>query len=142
MSLLAVLDPATLRARATGRSWWMVRYSDGRIINEWDGPDWSLLPRRGLVAVRLVCPNGKVAELGNSLDASGRLFQLKVGNLTGARRSIDAHVIGIVHGTDGQATCAAWEYGPKRLVTFEDNIDAMQYRSIGRLNLPVLGLSE
>lgn len=141
MSILAPLDPSALRARTTGRCWWRVRYHDGRVTNEWDGPDWSLLPRTGLVAVRLYCPNGKVAELGNSVDASDRLFQLKGGTLTaGKGRRTDFHLIGLVTGTDGQCRCAAWEYGPGRLLTFEDNVYAMQYQSIGRLNFEVLGI--
>jgi hypothetical protein len=123
------------------RSWWLVRYRDGRVINEWDGPDWSLLPRTGLLAVRLVCPNGKVAELGHPTDASDRLFQLKAGALLGGTRNTTAHLIGIVHDASGRASCAAWEYGPRRLVTFEDNVHQMHYLTIGRLNLDVLGIA-
>jgi hypothetical protein len=141
VSLLAALDPSALRARVTQRSWWLVRYRDGRVINEWDGPDWSLLPRTGLLAVRLVCPNGKVAELGHPTDASDRLFQLKAGALLGGTRNTTAHLIGIVHDASGRASCAAWEYGPRRLVTFEDNVHQMHYLTIGRLNLDVLGIA-
>lgn len=141
MSVLALLDPATRKARLTGRSWWLVRYADGRVVNEWDGPDWSLLPRKGLVAVRLACPNGKVAELGNSVDASDRLFQLKVAVRTmGAGKQVMAHVVGIVTGTDGACRCAAWEPDPGRLVQFEDNAHAMRYQGIGALSPDVLGL--
>jgi hypothetical protein len=39
VSLLAALDPSALRARATGRSWWLVRYRDGRVISEWTRRD-------------------------------------------------------------------------------------------------------
>jgi hypothetical protein len=136
-----MLTPPAIRARVTGRSWWRVRYSDGTVINEWDGPDWSLLPRKGLVAVRLVCPNGKIAELGNSIDASDRLFQLKVGIRTaGDGKQTLAHVIGIITGTDGQCSCAAWEPDPGRLVAFEDSVFAMRYQDIGRLSADVLGI--
>lgn len=140
MSVLSLLDPVALRARMTGRSYWSVRYRDGSIIHEWER-DWSLIPRRGLVAVRLYCPDGNVAELGNSVDASDRLFQLKCGIRTaGAGKATLAHIIGIIHGTDGQASCAAWEPDPGRLVTFEDNVFAMQYQQIGRLSGDVLGI--
>jgi hypothetical protein len=141
VSVLALLDPAALRARVTGRSWWVVRYRDGRTINEWDGPDWSLLPRSSMAAVRLYCPNGQVAELGNSVDASDRLFQLKVGVMaSGAGKRTEAHIIGIVNGTNGECQCAAWQYGDGRLVTFMDNVFTMQYQNIGQLSADVLGI--
>lgn len=139
--VLQVMDPSALRARVTGRSWWRARYSDGRVINEWDGPDWSLLPRRGLVAVRLYCPNGRVAELGNTVDASDRLFQLKGATMAAGKGSrTDFHLIGMITGTDGQCQCAAWEYGTGRLVTFDDNVFAMQYGQVGALSTGVLGI--
>lgn len=141
MSLLQALDPSALRARIAGRSWWRVRYSDGTVVNEWDGPDWSLLPRKGLVAVRLYCPNGQVAELGNSVDASDRLFQLKVGiRGIGSGKQTLAHLIGIVYGLNGEAHVAAWEPDPGRLVQFDDNVFSMQYQGIGRLSPDVLGI--
>jgi hypothetical protein len=111
------------------------------IVNEWDGPDWSMLPRKGLVAVRLYCPNGQVAELGNSVDASDRLFQLKAAiAVAGAGRATLAHLIGMVVGLNGEAQCAAWEYGPGRLLAFEDNVFSMRYRNIGRLAAEHLGI--
>jgi hypothetical protein len=132
MSLLRTLDPSALRARVTGRSWWRVRYADGTVINEWDGPDWSLLPRRGLVAVRLC----------NSVDASDRLFQLKCGVRAVGRAKTEAlaHLIGIVHGINGESHCAAWEPDPGRLVHFEDNVFQMSYQGIGRLSADHLGI--
>lgn len=141
MSILSLLDPAALRARVTGRSWWMVRYRDGQTVNEWDGPDWSLLPRTGLQAVRLYCPNGQVAELGNSVDASDRLFQLKVAVASaGAGRQQLAHLIGIVTGTDGQCQVAAWEPEPGRLLTFEDNVFHFAYHGLGMLAMEHVGI--
>lgn len=140
MSVLSLLDPSALRARVTGRSWWVVRYRDGRTVNEWDGPDWSLLPRQGLRAVRLYCPDGQVAELGNSVDASDRLFQLKVGVMQPGRRHQQAHLIGIVTGTDGQCTVAAWDYDLGRLLTFDDNVCRMAYRGIGRIAADHVGI--
>lgn len=140
MKQFKALDPAALRARITGRSWWRVRYSDGKLVDEWSGMDWSLLPRRGLVAVRLYCPNGQVAELGNTVEAGERLFQFKGGMLMGGLRAHTYQLIGLVTGLDGQCTCAVWETGPQRLVTFTDNVHAMQYENVGRLAFDHLGI--
>jgi hypothetical protein len=139
MNVARMLIPLEMHARLKGRSYWRMRFIDGRTIDERD-VDWSLAPQRGRMALQLVCPDGQIAQVGNTQDSTGRLFQLKAGALTGSTRSTDAHLIGIVHGTDGQATVAAWEYGPKRLVTFEDNVWNVRYRGIGRLNFDVLGI--
>lgn len=135
-----MLMPPAMRARVTGRSLWSLRYMDGRIISEGE-VDWSLAPQQGRQSLRLYCPNGKVAQLGNTVDATGRLFQFKSGTFsTGAGKSVRAHVIGLITGTDGQCQCAAWEYGTGRLVTFEDNVFSMQYENIGALSADVLGI--
>lgn len=68
--------PLPVRARVTGRPWWELEFRDGRRLSEADGVDWVDAPRAGRVAVRLYCPDGRVPVLGNSVDASGRLFQL------------------------------------------------------------------
>lgn len=114
-------------AMRTGRSWWALRYTDGRIVHEWDPDpgspnghcDWPRMPKKGRQALRLYCPNGKMVQLGETADASGRLFQFKV-----ARRDtlvaigvgpieesehIHGHVVGIVTGLDGQCVLYAWE---------------------------------
>jgi hypothetical protein len=76
--------------------------------------------------------------LGNSVD---RLFQLKVATATaGVGRQQLAHLIGIVHGTDGQCTVAVWEPQQRRLVTFEDNVFRMQYQGLGCLAFEHLGI--
>src|SRR5438045_1194170 len=82
---------------------------------------------------RMRCPNGEVAELGNSVEAGERLFQFKGGMLMGGLRAHTYQLIGLVTGLDGQCTCAVWETGPQRLVTFTDNVHAMQYKNVGRL---------
>lgn len=139
MSLVSNLMPS-VRARLTGRASWSLRYTDGRIVTEGE-VDWSLAPQQGRQSLRLYCPDGQVAELGNSQDSTGRLFQLKGGTLTaGKGRRTDFHLIGMVDGTDGHCRCAAWEYGSGRLVTFEDSMWDMRYQSIGRLNFEVLGI--
>jgi hypothetical protein len=140
VSIIAVMTPPALRARLTRRSLWSLRYTDGRVITEGE-VDWSLAPHRGRQSIRLYCPDGRVAELGNTEDATGRLFQLKAGTLTaGAGRRTDAHIIGIIRGLNGECRCAAWESDPGRLVQFEDNVFAMRYQNIGRLSADVLGV--
>jgi hypothetical protein len=59
-------------ARATGRSWWALRYRDGRIVHEWDADpgspnghhDWPRMAMlgqlHGVQALRLFAPNGNM----------------------------------------------------------------------------------
>lgn len=134
------MDRASIRARLSGRAWWVVKYTDGSVIREWDC-DWSSLPPEGRQSVRLYCPNGQVAELG-STEATGRLFQLKVAVVTmGGWSGTLAHLIGHVEGSDGSCRFAAWEYGEGKLVTGYDNVKAMQYQQIGRVAEAPMGLS-
>lgn len=118
-------------ARKTGRSWWALRFLDGRVLHEWDldpaSPtrhmDWPRLAMlgqlRNLQALRLYCPNGRMAELGGEGDQTGRLFQFKVavrytGTGEGAPgRDILAHVAGQVVGLDGQCVLFAWRPRPE-----------------------------
>ncbi len=138
--MTSLLDTTSLRARFARRSFWQLRYTNGRIINEWE-LDWSLMPHEGRQAVRLYCPNGDVAELGNDQDATGRLFQLKGAVLTaGVGRYVDFQLIGLVDQPDGGCQCAVWEYRWNRLRSFRDNVNAMRYPGVGRLNFEVLGL--
>lgn len=142
MSVLATMMPPAMRARLTGRSYWSLRYTDGRVVTEGE-VDWSLAPTKGRQSLRLFCPDGRVAELGNTEDATGRLFQLKVGlRSSGLGKSTLAHLIGILVGTDGQASCYAWEPEPGRLVgPFADNVFCMKYQGIGALSADVLGIT-
>ncbi len=154
----AALAPLVGKVRSVlaGRSWWQVRYTDGRVISEWEGLDWLDLPRRGLVEGRLICPNGQTAVLGNTRDLSDRLFQFKVGVLSAGlipvqagglrlgahpKRQPLAHVMGVIHGTDGQCSLFAWDYGAKRLVgPLADNANALRYQQIGPIHGPHLGV--
>ena len=131
-------DRAELRARFTGKSWWRLRFTDGRVVNEWD-TDWSKVPQQGRQAIRLYCPNGEIAELGSG-DCSGRLFQLKVALLQAGSRGAVAHIVGLVNDVDGNCSYAAWEYDRQRLVTGRDNVHAMAYQQVGRLSFDVMGL--
>lgn len=134
------LATAKLRSSVGRRSYWQARYKDGKIVSEWD-IDWSLLPRKGLVEVRLVCPNGEVAVLGNPVDASDRVFQFKSAVArAGASTETMAHVIGIITSTNGDCKCAAWEPVPGRLVTFDDNVWDMKYQNVGQLAFAHVGV--
>jgi hypothetical protein len=137
---LPVLDPAALRARVTRRSYWRLRFTDGRIVGEWE-VDWSEVPTKGRQAIRLYCPNGQVAELGNTQDATDRIFQFKRGMLmAGVGRGATYQVIGILEDTDGNCTCAAWDYAHQQLLTFSDNVHHMAFDQTGRLEPDVLGI--
>lgn len=139
---LARIDP-------NGQSYWQVRYRDGTIISE-GAVDWSLLPRTGLVAARLYCPDGSVAEIAN-LQADERVFQLKVGRLTmavvdpssmlavlpaRADRRRDAQILGVVTDTGGNCRCYAWESpidGQQTIVHPDGVVETRRSRRPGRL---------
>jgi len=115
---------------------------NGDVITEGER-DWSEVPPHGRQSLRLYCPNGQIAELGNSDNASGRLFQFKVGELrAGVGRTTLAHVIGIVDGPNGECHCAAWDYDQGTLTTFTDNVYEMRYQNVGRLSFEVMGLKD
>ena len=135
--ITAATDPAVLMAMLHGRSYWEVRYHDGRVVREWEC-DWSMLPIRGRVEVRLACPNGRVAVLGNTKDATDRLFQFKCAQVSASvggpsSRSVLAHVIGLIHGTDGQCTLYAWEFPGQLVGPLEDNANCLRYQQVGSI---------
>lgn len=142
--------------RASGRSWWQARYSNGKVLSEWDTMTskvllpfgngktsrWEDIPKDGMVGLRLLCPNGMAGEL--EAPEGHKFFQLKAGGLDvsfGAgiktRRYCDAHIIGVVLDPNGSCFCRAWETREKRLIEFYDNIYNMRYCNIGQLNLDV-----
>jgi hypothetical protein len=138
-----------LRYRLRGQSYWVARYHDRPDVHEWEC-DWSLVPRQGLVELRLHCPiagPNNVGVVSNSVDASDRLFQFKIAEARvgvgagGSGRGTLAQVIGLVHGLDGEATCWAWEYTTRRLVRFEDNVapGRWRYGLVGAFCWDVLG---
>jgi hypothetical protein len=138
-------DQGAIRARLTGRSYWRLRYTDGRVLSEWE-LDWSLAPRRGRQALRLHCPNGQVAELGdaNGGEVDGRLFQFKDAAMyAGARSETLAHVVGLVDTTNGDCKYAAWLYGENRLVTGRSNVFNFSYNGVpvGALAFEHLGIA-
>jgi len=137
------------------RSWWQARYSDGRVLSEWDtlagkvllplgegrSSRWEEVPKEHMVALRLLCPNGMAGEL--EAPEGKKFFQLKVGYFDvlmvkgGGKRSIAAHVIGVVKDAEGNCLCRAWSYRTNSLLEFEDNIYNMKFKNIGKLNLDV-----
>ncbi len=136
----------------SGRSWWQARYSSGKILSEWDtlttklllpigngeSSRWEEAPKKGMIGLRILCPNGMAGEL--EAPEGHRFFQLKAGGVgIGAGHDIDAHIIGVVVDITGECLCRAWQR-PGKLVEFNDNIYNMKYLNIGKLSLDVQGL--
>lgn len=137
----------------SGRSWWEARYSSGKVISEWDtltdkvklpiglgkSSRWELADKKGMVGLRLLCPNGMAGEL--EAPEGFKFFQLKSGGLmvgqVGGKHYIDAHIIGVVQDTEGKCLCRAWDYRLGQLLRFEDNIYNMKFLNIGKLSLEV-----
>lgn len=139
--------PLVLRAKLTGRSFWVVKYVGGRIINETQC-DWLDLPYRGRQAMRLVCPSGQVAEIGMSGNNEGCFFQAKgamasigIGHSQGQRRTLRYHLIGMIDDVSGDAQCARWDYRTRTLETWRDCPYQMQFDQIGPLCPAHLGLA-
>lgn len=146
--------------RSSGRSWWQARYSNGKVLSEWDtltgklllplgggeSSRWEEVPKKGMVGLRLLCPSGMCGEL--EAPEGYRFIQLKVGGIdvgmgagkTVTRRFCDAHIIGVVLNGDGNCFCRAWETKERRLIEFRDNVFRMKYRGIGPLALGVQGV--
>ena len=145
--------------RHSGRSWWQARYSSGKVLSEWDtgvtlldktlfpllvnskSSRWEQVSKKGIVGLRLLCPNGIAGEL--EAPEGFKFFQLKVGYFSiaigksGSNRSIGAHIIGVVQDAEGNCLCRAWDYRTRSLLQFMDNIYEFKFENIGRLNLDV-----
>ena len=143
----------------SGRSWWQCRYSDGKVLSEWDTltdkkllplgngrtSRWEEVPKDNMIGLRLLCPNGQAGEL--FATEGHKFFQLKSGYFDistngggGPSRSTAAHIIGVVENANGDCLCKAWYYKTLQLITFNDNIYNMQFEHIGRLATEVQGL--
>lgn len=139
---------------ASGRSWWQARYSDGRILSEWEtlqskvllpsstdsSSRWEEAPKDNMVDLKLLCPNGLIGGLG--AKEGHKFFQLKSArvNVGNKQHHVDAHIIGVIEDITGTCLCRAWDYNAKRLIEFNDNVYNMGYLNIGRINLGVQGL--
>ena len=139
--------------RTSGHSWWQARYSDGKVLSEWDtltgkirlpvskngSSRWEEVPKKGMIGLRLLCPNGMAGEL--EAPEGHRFIQLKAGGVmvgpSGTSRYQDAHIIGVIRDDKGGCFCHAWEHKTRRLIEFYDNVLNMKYLHIGRLNLDV-----
>lgn len=139
------------------RSWWQARYSDGKIISEWDtltdkirlpigvggSSRWEDILKQHMVGLRLLCPNGTCAELEGPDGC--HFIQLKLGYVDvgmggGGGRQCASHIIGLITDVDGNCYCRAWETASQRLTQFTDNVFNMKYQGIGRLSLEVQGV--
>lgn len=145
-----MFNPFTaLMIRKSGMSWWQARYSDGRILSEWNtmankipgSSRWEEIPKNKMIGLRLLCPNGLAGEL--EAPEGFKFFQLKIGfmdvAMSGGKssRSIGAHLIGVVQDIKGTCLCKAWDYKTRRLLTFTDNIYNMKFENLGPLSLEV-----
>lgn len=138
-------------AWSLGRPFWQLVYQNGTVVGEWEC-DWLEVNKRGVAAIRLLCPDGRTAEAGSDMlgggDASGRVFQLKVARADagagGLHRQTLAHLVGLLLDTDGRCACAAWEWqedGSGRLVTFRDHFHRMAWQQLGALSAENLGVA-
>jgi hypothetical protein len=123
--------------KLSGRPWWQAGYRDGKVISEWDTVPgisrigarpradiwgksrWEDVKKAGMLALRLLTPEGMAAELqardpeGKPLDQrfiqlrqTGRDFAMMPGALN--RRYLIFQLIGAVE-DDGQVECRAYE---------------------------------
>jgi hypothetical protein len=147
--LLGILDPIRFAvsgdpvayARLSGRSFWVMKFHDGTVIEEYRR-DWTELPRKGRQKLRLVCPNGQVAELGTSHDNTGRFVQLKLAVAsTSMGRHTLAHLIGYLYGLNGETSFACWDYRTDTLRTFVDNAYDCKWEHLGPLAVDHLGIA-
>jgi hypothetical protein len=138
--------------KASGRSWWQCRYSNGTILSEWDTLTgrillprvedggtgrWEDIEKRGMIGLRLLCPNGQCGELQAS--EGYKFFQLKVGTFgIGCGHDTISHIIGVVENINGGCLCRVWD--GNNLIEFRDNVCNMKYQNIGTLSIPVQGL--
>lgn len=116
---------ARARSAFSRRAYWVAHFRSGRTVAE-NEVDWSLLPQKGLYKLHLVCPNTQVGVLEAQGDGEGRFVQFKLAYAHGWGTQgpiTEAHLIGLIHGTDGEATFWRWEPEPWRLVgQYEDNV--------------------
>jgi hypothetical protein len=142
----------------SGRAWWQARYSDGKVLSEWDTlvktvlwpvglsktSRWEEVPKKGMIGLRLLCPDGLAGEI--EAPEGYKFFQLKVGyqniSMGGGKngRSIGAHIIGVVSNSNGDCMCRAWDYRTKKLLQFDDNVFDFKFEHLGKLSLEVQGL--
>ena len=138
---LGGLSPLRWAVRVSQRPWWEAHYLGGKHLGEWDTPPgvatnplpdatrwresrWEEVSKRGMIGLRLLCPDGRYGELRTD-NPEGRFVQFKrgevvvgVGGAPSFRRS-EAHVIGVV-ADDGTGFFWAWEVRPHAYVVGAD----------------------
>lgn len=151
----------------TGRSWWQVGYEGGKVLHEWETTQasrdsirrlvapllasgghtsrWEEIPKKGIRAIRLLCPNGQLAGLETTYDY--RVFQLKAGGVAVAQgagsemsgpvtRYTDGHLIGCLDGDNGDAVIYYYDLARKKLVgpVRENIVTGIRLFNIGPLD--------
>lgn len=102
--------------KAEGKSFWAARYHAGDEVWECDY-DWSLMPRQGLIEVRLHCPDGSVGVLGNTVSLDERAWQLKTAMVqVGLGRQLLNQVIGVHDPETNTSVTYTWDYEDKQLI--------------------------
>src|SRR4030065_2915539 len=138
---MSLLTPLVQRQwLKNGQSYWAARFLD-RERFEWEC-DWAELNRKGLHELRLHCPNGSVAVLGNTHDdIGGRVFQLHAATSVNGVKTVHAQLIGLIIDSNGTCVCWAWDYTQQCLVgQYQDNVECMHSLGGTRLALSTLRL--
>lgn len=144
LAVISLPDQGSIRARFAGRSYWRLRYTDGRVVSEWE-VDWSLAPKLNRQSLRLYCPDGQIAELGEAgrNEITGRCFQFKDAIISaGGLNGTLSQIVGLVENTNGDCRWAAWFFSERRLATGHSNVHDFQYDGvpIGTLAFDHLGM--
>lgn len=136
---------------SSGRSWWQAMLLGGRVISEWETmhapaneetplnvnpsrlSQWEMLPKDQLVAARLICPTGQVAEVAAARPYS--IFQFKAAVRGPGVDSVQAHVLGVLLDDQELGDCQCWAYQIGGLIRFKENIFNFKKYGVGSLNL-------
>lgn len=133
--------PLQTQIRLSRRSWWEVLFVGGQTLAEWQTAGgrialpvawlsprskWEDVDHSRVVAVRLWCPDGRVAEV--RATGPNRVIQFKVGMMSLMGRVTQAHVIGVLTDDEGGCDCWEWEPETKSLRRFQDNILRLHQR--------------
>lgn len=153
------------QVKLSGRSWWEVIYLGGKSVTEWQTTGvmramespifapgarsrWEDLDHSKIRTALLWCPDGSVGKVEAARPYS--VFQFKVGVAQAGRgHSTQAHVMGAVHGVNGDCVfCEWWSpvfegralVSPGRFRSGQGNILALHERyGVGPLSLEAIG---
>jgi len=148
--------PFALQVKLSKRSWWEVMFLGGATLGEWQTADvkrgfvlplpwlqartkWEDVDHSKVVAARLWCPNGEMAEVRST--GPNRVIQFKVGGVSTAGPWIEGHVLGVLTDDQGGCDCWMWYVAGGRLIRFQDNILTMHERfKVGPFSIEALDL--